>query len=239
MIRPFYSCQLRLVLFGLFGLIGIAAQPARAQAPPRPDRVGRRTVPRLARPRLVALYDSRYSLLNGQLYTVNGLRAGIELRSRLRMGGAVYFLSNASPTRHANPADADPTTTSNVRFNYFAGYAEYVLLETPRWEVSATTQLGLGKAQVRYTARGGRSSNTSPDLIGIIEPSLLVQYRILRWVGVGAGVGWRQPVFVSAVIRDELNGPVFHLRGKLFLNDLIKALRGREPLFSQEGLRRK
>jgi hypothetical protein len=53
----------------------------------------------------------------------------------------------------------------------------------------------------------------------------------------GAGVGWRQPVFVPVSVQKELNGPVFYVRAKLFLGDLLKVVRGRQRLFTQDGLR--
>ncbi|WP_262489852.1 hypothetical protein [Hymenobacter terrenus] len=38
-------------------------------------------------------------------------------------------------------------------------------------------------------------------------------------------------------MQKELNGPVFYLRAKLFLGDLLKVVKEREPPFTQEGLR--
>ena len=224
-------------------LLGVAGSwPAQAAAQALPDsssaRPGRRFVPRLPHTRYVVLYDSRYSILNHRFCTINGLKAGVEFKNRFRTGVAIYFLSTGIPTRRASPFEATPGSTSDLRFRYLAGYAEYVLLETPRWELSGAVQLGLGSAYVLYQTPSGSQLKTTPEFLGVTEPSVQAQFKVFRWAGLGAGAGWRQPVFVPAAIQRELNGPVFYVRAKLFLGDFIREIRGHEHLFSQDGLRR-
>lgn len=200
--------------------------------------VGRRAVPRIEHRRVVVQYDSRYSILNYKFTTINGLKLGVEFKNRLRTGAAIYFLSSGVPTRQARPEKAAPNAVAELRFRYLAGYGEYVLLETPRWELSGNLQLGLGSARVLYRTPEGPSLKTPRQFMGVVEPSVAAHIRVFRWAGFGAGVGWRQPVLVAGAIQRELNGPVFYVRAKLFLGDFIKVVRQKQPLFTQEGLRR-
>ena len=217
------------------GLLGCWPLLATAQPTvPAADSVGRRAVARLEHRRFVALYDSRYSIINHHFTTINGIKAGVEFRNRFRTGGAIYFLSSGIPSRQPPPNNASDDVPAELRFRYLAGYAEYVLLETKRWELSGNLQLGLGSARLRYLDDStGQFANTNPKFMGVMEPTIAGHYRIFRWGGIGAGVGWRQPIFVPGKIQRELNGPVFYARGKLFLSDLIKVVRFREKLFSQ------
>ena len=202
-----------------------------------PDTAGRRAVPRLEKPRFVVLYDSRYSILNHRFVVINGLKAGVELRNRLRLGAGIYFLSSRIPTRQARPFGLDDATRADLRFRYLAGYAEYVLLANRRWELSAPLLLGLGSAWVQYDLPTGSGAETPHDFMGVAEPSLAAQFKVFRWGGVGAGAGWRQPFFVPGTVQRELNGPVFYVRAKLFLSDLIKTVQFHQRFFSQDGLR--
>lgn len=213
------------------------AVPPRLPAP-ADTAVGRRAVARLPRTRFVALYDSRYSVINRHFTTINGLKLGVELKNRLRLGAAVYFLSTGVPTRQARPDNAADDVPAELRFRYLAAYTEYVLLETRRWELSSHLQLGLGSAHVRYETEEGAFDRTPREFMGVVEPTVAAQLRVFPWAGAGAGVGWRQPVFVPGTIQRELNGPVFYLRAKVFLGDLKRVVKGKEPLFTQEGLRR-
>lgn len=203
----------------------------------RDSLVRRPNIPRLPRNRFVVQYDSRYSVLNHHLTTINGLKLGLEFKSRFRTGAAIYFLSTGVPSRQAKPDNAAEDADAEIRFRYLAVYAGYVLLETRRWELSANMQLGLGSAYVLYEADDGDLDKTPRDFMGIVEPTLAAQYRVFRWGGFGTGLGWRQPVFVPLAIQKELNGPVFYLRANLFLGELFKVMKEKEPLFTQANMR--
>jgi hypothetical protein len=187
----------------------------------------------------VAQYDSRYSILNHHLTTINGLKLGIEFKNRFRTGAAIYFLSTGVPTRRAKPDNAAVEADAELRFRYLAAYAGYALLETRRWELSANLQLGMGSAYVLYDAATGGSDKTPREFMGVVEPTFAAQLRVFRWAGAGTGLGWRQPVFVPGAIQRELNGPVFYLRANLFLGEFIKVLKEKEPLFTQEPFNEK
>ena len=226
----------RVVLLGLV-LLPVGAQ---AQSAPvlRADTVLRRpAILRLPHNRFVAQYDSRYSIINRHFTTINGLKLGIEFKNRFRTGAAIYFLSTGVPTRRAKPENAAEDADAELRFRYLAVYAGYALLETKRWELSANLQLGTGSAYVRYQNAAGDLDKTPRDFLGVVEPAMAAQLRVFRWAGVGTGLGWRQPVFVPAAIQKELNGPVFYLRGNVFLGELMKVMKDKEPLFTQSNMR--
>jgi hypothetical protein len=228
---------------GLALLLGAGGSAqAQALATPgdtRPDSLSHRRAAILYLPhsRFVVQYDSRYSILNHHFTTINGLKLGIEFKNRFRTGAAVYFLSTGVPTRQASPPNASPAFEAQIRFRYLAAYAGYALLENRRWELSANMQLGLGSAYVLYEANNGDLNKTPRELIGIVEPTLAAQYRVFRWSGIGTGLGWRQPVLVPIAIQEELNGPVFYLRANLFLGELFKVVKDKEPLFTQTNVR--
>jgi hypothetical protein len=213
------------------------AQAAPSAAPSRDTIKGRPAIPRLARNRFVVQYDSRYSIINHHLTTINGLKLGIEFKSRFRTGAAIYFLSTGVPTRQSKPDNAADDADAELRFRYLAAYAGYVLLENRRWELSANLQAGLGSVYVLYEADDGDLDKTPREFMGVVEPAFAAQYRVFRWGGVGTGAGWRQPVFVPGSIQKELNGPIFYLRANLFLGELIKVVKEKEPLFTQTNVR--
>ncbi|QIX60507.1 hypothetical protein FY528_15090 [Hymenobacter lutimineralis] len=206
------------------------AGPAAAETPPDTSRV------RQSHRRVVFQFDQRYSLLNGGIVGINGLKAGIEWRGRLRTGLGIYLLSDGVPTDVALPSYLPPGTRDELRFRYVAAYGEYVVVGTPRWELSTPTQLGIGRYYARYEKPDGQVERTPKQLIYILEPSVAGHVRIFRWVGLGAGGGYRQMLFQDNALESELNGPIFFGRVKLFLGDLYKIVRGRQRLFSQQGL---
>lgn len=188
--------------------------------------------------RVVFQFDQRYSLLQQELVGINGVKLGVEWRGRLRTGVGLYFLSSAINTRAEAPSFVPPGTVDEVRFRYAALYGEYVLIGTPRWELSTPLQAGLGRYYVRYQYPNGTVYRTPRQNIWLIEPTIGGHMRVFRWLGVGAGVGYRQALLTEDKLEDDLSGAIFYGRVKLFLGDLYKVVRGRQRLFSQKGLRR-
>jgi hypothetical protein len=211
---------------------------AAAPEPLPPDTIPERAAPPFSHRRLVVQYDSRYSIINSHFCTINGLKLGMEWRGRVRTGAAVYFLSTGIPTRQPLPDDAADDADAELRFRYLALYSEYVVLQNSRWSLSGNLQVGMGSVYVRYLNDStGRYDRTPNDFVGLIEPSAAAQMRLFRWASLGAGAGWRQPVLVTRTIRRELGGPVFYLRANILLGPLVKVVRGKARLFTQDGLR--
>lgn len=217
-------------------LLGLA-RPAIAAPVAPPDSL--RPSPVFAHRRLVVQIDSRYSIINSHFSIINGLKLGLEWRGRVRTGAAFYFLSSRIPTRLEPPSNATDEPDATLRFYNVALYGEYVVLENARWELGANLQGGMGAVRVEYNSEDfpGTRSRTPRDFIALIEPSVAAQMRVFSWASLGAGAGWRQPLFVDAIVRREISGPIFYLRAKILVAPLIRIKRNHEPLFSQKDLR--
>lgn len=213
------------------------AGPASA-APPSPSDSSKPS-PVFAKRRLVVQIDSRYSIINSHFSVINGLKLGLEWRGRVRTGAAFYFLSSRIPTRLEPPDNAADEPDATLRFYNIALYGEYVVLENPRWELDANLQSGMGSVRVEYTRDdiNGTRSYTPRDFIALVEPSVAAELRLFSWASLGAGAGWRQPLFVDAVVRREISGPIFYLRAKILIAPLLRIKRDHEPLFSQKDMR--
>jgi len=182
--------------------------------------------------------DIRNSIINRRFVTLPGLKLGIEWRGRLRTGLGVYLLSNGIPSRQPIPSELPAATSAELRLRYVAGFGEYVVLGNPRWEIAGQLQIGVGKTYAHYSLPDGNTVLSPKRVIWLVEPSMAAQMRVYRWLALGTGVGWRQPVFVNSLTQREINGPVFYGRVKISLGDLYKIARGRERVFTQHGLRR-
>jgi hypothetical protein len=220
----------------VLGLLVALASPAVA-APGQAPRDTARPAPVFARRRLVVQIDSRYSIINGKFSIINGLKLGLEWRGRVRTGAAFYFLSSRIPTRLEPPDNAADEADATLRFYNVALYGEYIVLENPRWELGANLQGGMGAVRIEYTNDDYNRVRSPRDFIALVEPSMAAQMRLFSWASLGAGAGWRQPLFVPEVVRREISGPVFYVRAKLLIGPLIRVVLHREPLFSQKNLR--
>ncbi|WP_139920504.1 hypothetical protein [Hymenobacter sp. DG01] len=225
------ACLLRLLLTSSVLLLSATSGRA-ATAPAYSDS----TFVRQKHRRAVFQFDQRFSILNGKVVGINGLKGGIEWRGRWRAGLGVYRLSGGVPTRIEQPEGTPAGTRDEVRFRYLVAYGEYVFIGNPRWELSTPLQLGGGSYYTKYYFPDGGIRRTNSQFLFVIEPSIAAHYRVFRWIGLGAGTGYRQVMAAGKLPQDDMSGVIFFGRVKLFLGDFIKVVRGHERLFSQQGL---
>ena len=59
---------------------------------------------------------------------------------------------------------------------------------------------------------------------GLLEVSMLAEYRLLRWLGLGAGVGYRQMLTSDAILRKNFNGPLYIVKVKIYFHEVYKMI---------------
>ncbi|TGE15795.1 hypothetical protein [Hymenobacter elongatus] len=192
---------------------------------------------RQAHRRVVFQFDNRYSILDGKLVAINGLKLAIEWKGRLRAGAGGYLLSSGIPSQQVVPPGFPAGTTAELRFRYVAVYAEYLFVRSNRWELSVPVQLGAGRFFTSFEMPDGKRSKDAKETVWLLEPSVSGHFRVFPWFGLGAGAGWRETIFVNNALDEALDGPIFYGRVKLFLGDLYKTARFKRKLFSQQHFR--
>ena len=52
------------------------------------------------------------------------------------------------------------------------------------------------------------------------------QYKVLRWVGLTAGVGYRVMLINNKEIDAKMNSPIFAVGIKIYLSEVVKSIKG-------------
>ena len=175
-------------------------------------------------PHFVFNFDARYTLLQNAPARIGGLKAGLEWHNRLRTGIGFYALSSPVTTKLPATLPDEPPVEAQVKFSYGAVYAEYVMLRTKRWELSAPVQLGYGKTLNVYQNQQGQVQRTEKIPLWLVEPSVSGHYKVYSWVGLGAGAGYRQMLNASKRETQHLTAPIYYVKVKLFAGELYRLL---------------
>ncbi|NEN24970.1 hypothetical protein G3O08_15830 [Cryomorpha ignava] len=167
--------------------------------------------------------DARRTLFQKKWVGVMGIKAGVEYRRIHRLGIGVYFLNTRVFDRDFNfDIAADKV---EYEFRYSTIYYERVLFFNRKWEVGSTLHLGGGNIRVFY--QNPENSNErlqlKPVEFSTVELSAYGEYDILFWLGVGAGMGYRQVLGVNADLRKEFSSPIFVVNLQLKLIKLARS----------------
>ena len=112
--------------------------------------------------RFVVQLDSRNTFVRDKAVSIFGLRGGILFNNKYELGIGLYgtrlldflgrevekdYLDNSQ-----NPAQLRPAI---IGLEYASLYGEYVITENDRWHLTANSQYGMGRVNIRLTELNG------------------------------------------------------------------------------------
>jgi len=179
------------------------------------------------KPHLFGKLDSRNSFLNNSIVNVFGLKAGIRYYKRLSFGIGYYQLYNppnsfSEDIHYVNSLGRDYLISKGLKMYYFSVNIEYSFYQTKHWELSMPLQIGIGKTFYQYTAEGIKYK-TDDHLNFIYEPTIAIDYKIIKWVGVNAAFGFRFMV-AERRVNTKFNSPIFTFGISIYYSEILKTL---------------
>ena len=171
--------------------------------------------------RYVVNIDNRNSFAGGKAISIIGLKAGISIHHRVRLGLGYHQL--LSPVR-INYTIQNQNDYEKITFWYVSAYAEYVIIHRKRFEVSAPLAYGLGGAPVVTHNSLLAGSAGANNLLQLAEISLNGYYKIFNWIGPGAGFGYRFMLGSNSQVSKVFDAPVYVFRIQIFLDPLYHDL---------------
>lgn len=186
--------------------------------------------------KIIASFDGRYSVIRKQSVDIFGAKIGLEFNKRWRAGLGIYGL--LFPEQYSGSisrATTEGSTTipyhADLHFWYVAAYAEYVALKTKRWELSIPLQFGVGRTDIAaYRDDTGAQlqslRNKNSQTVYLVEPSVVGHYKVFSWIGIGAGLGYRQMLHADDRMNKNFDNFTYILKVKLFPADLFRVLKG-------------
>jgi len=175
-------------------------------------------------PRFVAKLDLRGSFISNRNVRIAGIKIGVEHDKRFQYGIGYSFL--LSPVRKDRYIDADlGLRTTRLRIGYIAPYVDYAFFQRGHWEVRLPVQIGFGSGSVVYEDNLGRKRKLHRTGLFLYEPAMTVQYRFLKYFGVGLGWGYRLVIFTRSGLDERISAPVYMFGLKVFIGELWKDVR--------------
>jgi hypothetical protein len=175
------------------------------------------------------MFDTYYSTVGDRGADVWGFKGGIELDRKWRFAAGYNRITSDIVEYKDLPASevayaGRETVKAQLFMDYFPLMAEYVLYDKDPWQISFPVQAGYGRSFFRYfDAKNNRRRIFEHGVI-VNDIAVAGQYRILKWFGAGAGIGYRFMLLNNPEIDTNFNTPVFSLRLKLFLNEIYQSV---------------
>jgi len=172
-----------------------------------------------AKPKFNIKGDNRNSFISTRRARINGVKIMLEYNNRFNYGIGYNFLSSDINKTLYNVYNQGDTINSKLKMRYIGFFAEYTFYNEKKYQMSIPIQLGLGYSNYEYS---NKILYRRP--IVIYETSLQGHYKIIPWVGIGLGAGYRIMLLNNKNIDFKLNSPFYVFKILIFFGDIYHDL---------------
>jgi hypothetical protein len=172
------------------------------------------------KPGLYFNWGSQYCFVTNRLATLSNVRLGVDFGGNFKLGLGFNWLTKKYPERSRYLGGI--VQESQLKYYYFSLFGEYTFFRSYQWEATIPAQIGGGWAF--YTFGEGKRTPNKPFVV--YEPMMTIQYRFLKYFGVGCGIGFRIGIINRTAIPEQLFSPTLLIKTKLFVSDLWRDIAG-------------
>lgn len=176
-------------------------------------------------PKLDVKLDNRFSFIRDNDVKTVGFKFGFNFNRKFKAGIGLNQMLVPAEKKYLN--EVGELVPVDLEYFYFSPYIEYVYFDSKKWEFSLATQLGVGGASYRFTDENGKKVKLVESVVLSYEPAMLIDYKIVRWFGIGTGVGYRFIFHKSPGVNEEFSSPEYVIKLKIYLGEIVRTFTGK------------
>ncbi len=182
-----------------------------------------------SKPRFFLQLDRYNSFVANEGADMSGIKAGLEFGKKYRFGIGIYNLkSDIIEYKQLTPQQAAEAPADTVKAQLNMGYVplcfEYIFYDHNRWQFGIPIHLGFGGTYFSYFDKAGNTKRIKGQNVMLTDVVISGQYKVFRWVGIGAGVGFRKMLVDNPAIQRNFNSPLYNIRLKIFLGEIYRTV---------------
>lgn len=183
------------------------------------------------KPHVFGKLDTRNSFIYNRRIKIFGLKTGLSFGKRLFIGlGYNQIYPNAKATKnfdkqiyYTNELNTTDSVTAKLQLFYLSAQVEYIYYRNKHWQLSMPLQIGVGQTYYKYELFGNKQYSERYTCL-IYEPAISVEYRFVKWIGVGAEVGFRFMLTRNKEFNQHFNSPTYAFNLLIYYNEIFKSL---------------
>ncbi len=172
----------------------------------------------------VAKLDMRNSFVRNRNVSIFGVKAGFEHAGRFQYGLGYSML--LTPVTRKRMLVGPGEVETRLRMGYVSAYVDYAFFQRGPWEIRLPVQIGVGGGSVAYRDPEGRRQVLERSTLIFYEPVMTVQYRLIRYLGIGGGWGFRLAIHTTSGLGENLTAPIYTLGLRVFFGEIWRDVRG-------------
>lgn len=151
--------------------------------------------------------DNRFSKIHGDEVIIFGGKFGLQYKKLTRFGIGASFIINPVKVQYIDKRTNLPDENI-INFWYVSVFNDWILYKNNHLECFVTEQIGYGKPTFIHEVNNDVVKDINFDLY-VNEISGQVNYKILPWIGAGAGVGYRNLFNKKSALTNTFDAPIY------------------------------
>lgn len=179
------------------------------------------------KPKIDIRLDGKTSFIGSSYARISSLKLGFDFNKTFKMGAGYNWLSNDihNYIQIRNSRDEVQTVYNQLKMEYISVYGEYVFFRDNKWEIAVQASFGAGFVFNTYWDNYWVHHKENSSFILVYEPHMMADYKIMRFFGVGGGIGFRLATSNYTVVSNQLNSPIYVYRFKVYLAEVYTSLK--------------
>lgn len=192
------------------------------------------------KPRFIFNFDARRQEVRGSVVRFFGIRAGVQERYNIYALG-LYGLGDPFLEQDVEMEDLGRRKLDlRSTMGYLGGTYERILFDGTRWQFSVPLMAGIGEASVDYKDSTGVYVPYKRTRLFALEGGMRASYKVLFWLYLQAGAGYRKVYGPSALVNREYTGATWNFGlsikfGKIYRYAKDKLEERRERKATEDG----
>ena len=182
------------------------------------------------KPKIFLTLDKTSSFISGKGAATNEIRFGLDFKRKIRFGiGYAALVSDivTDKTITTEVTRRDSVVPAQLSMSCMTLSGEYTFYENKRWQITMPAVISIGSSYFNYFEKiKGDFITQKTDKGGVVllSTSGVATYRILRWVGLSAGLGYRRSLISNNKVEESFNSPIYLFRIRIFMGEIYKSV---------------
>lgn len=182
------------------------------------------------KPKPVIKLDSKNAFVTNLSVRTIGVKAGIEFNKTLQFGIGYNWLNTSIKRDFIFQHSVTDTIEAYLKYQYLSPFLNYTFFKSKKWVFSIPVQIGIGKTFYEYSTLTGKKNKLYDALILTYEPSITAEYKPIKYIGIGLGIGYRFAFYNELRKREMFTAPVWMIISRVSFGELYRDIFLKKPI---------
>lgn len=179
------------------------------------------------KPKLVFRWDSHGSFITNTPARMTALGAGLRFGDYIKLGLSVDFLNSGIYRIKTVPNEVNGALDSvKAKLNYgmVSIYSNFLVARHKKWEFTVPVAVGIGASSYSYTDIDGKNREMAKGGMMSINSMFMAEYKVFKWLGVGAGLGLRLVPISNNLMKENFNSMLWDANLSVYFGEIYRSI---------------